>query len=128
MSAIRPVRPASLLSALAIAVLAAPLAFASEPAGSKGTEKAVQKEAEASASEGGLTEAELTRMFKKFRKQERDGNTVFCRNEKPLGTRIGKQVCYSEEQVVAMARAERDARNQMSQMNVCGSGSCSPGG
>jgi hypothetical protein len=69
----------------------------------------------------------VKRAFAKFRKQQRDGKTVYCRREAPLGTRLGSTVCYSEEQVLANARAEREAGLMMSQQNVCGGGSCSPG-
>lgn len=79
------------------------------------------------ASAGGLTDAEVKRAFAKFRKQQRDGKTVYCRREAPLGTRLGSTVCYSEDQVLANARAERDAGMMQSQQNVCGAGGCNPG-
>lgn len=116
-------RAAALCSLVAAMPLAAGPALADEPA--KAATPAATRPAPLA---GGLTEAEIIRAFKKYRKQVRDGDTVYCRNEKPIGTRIGKQVCYTEDQVLAAARAERDARDQLSQMNVCGAGSCSPGG
>lgn len=124
-------RTRALLRALATATLlvGAP-ALADEPAKpapATASENSTEAKEERPAAQGGLTAAELERAFKRYRKQVRDGNTVYCRNEKPVGTRIGKQVCYNENQVIATARAERDARDQMSQMNVCGGGSCTPG-
>ena len=77
---------------------------------------------------GGLTTVEIERAFKKFRRTERDGGIQYCRREAPLGTRLGKLVCYTAEQVLAMARAEREAGLMTSQQNVCGIGSCNPGG
>lgn len=124
-------RSGAVFGAVAVMMLlAGQPALADEPAktaDAAAAEKAPEKK-EARPGQGGLTESEIARAFKKYRKQVRDGNTVYCRNEKPVGTRIGKQVCYTEDQVIAAARAERDARDQLSQMNVCGAGSCSPGG
>lgn len=77
---------------------------------------------------GGLTDAQVKRAFAKFRKQQRDGETLYCRKETPLGSRLGKTICYTEDQVLANARAERDAGQMQSQQNVCGIGSCSPTG
>lgn len=135
-------RARALLRALATATLlvSAP-AFAEEPAKPATTTTATtpttapapaeadksSESRDARPAQGGLTASEVERAFKRYRKQVRNGNTVYCRSEKPVGTRIGKQICYSEDQVIATARAERDARDQMSQMNVCGAGSCSPG-
>lgn len=68
---------------------------------------------------GGLTEAEVTRAFAKYRKTHRQGTIKFCRVEKPLGTRIGTSVCLTEDQVLARARAERDAPQLLSQRGVC---------
>jgi hypothetical protein len=117
---------AVLCSLVAATLLAAGPALADEPA--KPAEAATPAATQPAPVAGGLTEADITRAFKKYRKQVRDGNTVYCRTEKPVGTRIGKQVCYTADQVLAAARAERDARDQLSQMNVCGAGSCTPGG
>lgn len=74
---------------------------------------------------GGLTQQQVTAAFAKFRKQTRDGQQLYCRKEVVLGSRLGTTVCYTEEQVLANARAERDAQNMMSQRSVCGSaGGC----
>lgn len=77
--------------------------------------------ADASAAKGGLTDVDVRRAFAKYRRTVREGETVYCRVEKPLGTRIGKSVCVSEDVVLARARAERDAQNLMSQRGVCAS-------
>lgn len=125
-------RAAGLCAAVvtAFALVAAP-AFADDSNKAEADKPAAAKpestDAERAA-KGGLTEVDIARAFKKYRKQVRDGKTVYCHNEKPLGTRIGKQVCYSEDQVIAIARNERDARDQLKNTNVCGNGSCSPGG
>lgn len=119
---------AAVCSLVAAALLAAAPVSAEEsakPAEPTETTDAAKKPATGA---GGLTENDIARAFKKYRKTLRDGDTVYCRSEKPVGTRIGRQVCYTEAEVLAKARAERDARDQLSQMNICGAGSCSPGG
>lgn len=125
--------PRAFCGALAAAALLGGMpaaSFADEPA-KPTTAAAPEKKAEtteSAAARGGLTEVDIARAFKKYRKTVRDGNTVYCRNEKPVGTRIGKQVCYTEEQVVMQARLERDQQDNLSNVNICGRGSCSPGG
>jgi hypothetical protein len=44
---------------------------------------------------------------------------LYCRVENPLGTRIGKSYCYTEDQVLMKARAERDAQFILSQRGLC---------
>lgn len=123
--------PRAFFGALAAtALLGGMPALADEPA-QPTTAATPEKKAETTEprqAQGGLSQVELDRAFKKYRKTVRDGNTVYCRNEKPVGTRIGKQVCYTEDQVVIQARLERDQQDKLSNMNICGRGSCSPGG
>ena len=123
--AVRADTPASAQPAPAPSAAAA---AANAPSANVAPAAAVATDAARPATAGGLTDVEIKRAFAKFRKQERDGNTMYCRKETPLGSRLGKTVCYTEDQVLANARAERDAGQMQSQQNVCGLGSCSPGG
>lgn len=72
-----------------------------------------------SPEKGGLTDVDVRRAFAKYRKTLRKGEILYCRVEKPLGTRIGKTYCYTEDQVLMKARAERDAPNILSQRGLC---------
>lgn len=104
------------------ALAAAPSAAASDDAAAATTKPvASAAAADESAAKGGLTDVDDRRAFAKYRRTIREGETVYCRVEKPLGTRIGKSVCVSEDVVLARARAERDAQNLMSQRGVCAS-------
>ena len=62
---------------------------------------------------GGLTNPEIENAFRKFSKRVVDDQVRYCRRETPLGTRLGKSVCYSAEQVLEMARAEREAGREL---------------
>jgi hypothetical protein len=62
---------------------------------------------------GGLTNPEIEHAFRKFSKRVVDGEMRYCRRETPLGTRLGASVCYSAEQVLEMARAEREAGEEL---------------
>lgn len=113
---------------VATALLAGVPALADEPAKpAAAAETTPPAKPAAREAQGGLTDMDVVRAFKKYRKQVRDGNTVYCRNEKPVGTRIGKQVCYTEDQVLSQARLERDQQDKLSNMNICGAGDCTPG-
>lgn len=72
-----------------------------------------------STQKGGLTDVDVRRALAKYRKTNRKGEILYCRVEKPLGTRIGKTYCYTEDQVLIKARAERDAQNILSQRGLC---------
>jgi hypothetical protein len=62
---------------------------------------------------GGLTNPEIERAFQKFSKRVVGNEVRYCRRETPLGSRLGSTVCYSAEQVLEMARAEREASEQL---------------
>jgi hypothetical protein len=62
---------------------------------------------------GGLTNPEVENAFRKFSKRVVGDQIRYCRRETPLGTRLGKSVCYSAEQVLEMARAEREAGDEL---------------
>jgi hypothetical protein len=62
---------------------------------------------------GGLTNPEIEHAFAQFKKRVVGDEVRYCRRESPLGTRLPKTVCYSAEQVLEMARAEREAGNEL---------------
>jgi hypothetical protein len=57
----------------------------------------------------------------------RGETTVYCRTETRLGTRLGKTVCLTRQQLLDRARAGQDARDRMTKPNQC-AGKCTEGG
>ncbi|MBM0106445.1 hypothetical protein JM946_17070 [Steroidobacter sp. S1-65] len=86
------------------------------------TTSAVTSE-ENEAERGRRESAEFERIAKQYRKTEKDGQTLYCRNEKTLGSRLAKPVCLTDTQLRARIRAAEETRTQMSRT---GSG-CRPG-
>jgi hypothetical protein len=64
---------------------------------------------------GGLTNPEIEHAFRKFSKRVVGDEVRYCRKETPTGTRLSAPVCYSAEQVLEMARAEREAGEELQQ-------------
>lgn len=62
---------------------------------------------------GGLTNPEIEHAFRQFSRRVVGDEVRYCRRESPLGTRLPKTVCYSAEQVLEMARAEREAGEEV---------------
>ena len=50
--------------------------------------------------------------------------TIFCRNEAPLGSRIAKDVCVSADQLENSVRQAELFREQMRRGQACGKASC----
>lgn len=67
--------------------------------------------------------AEFERIAKQYKKAEKDGQTLYCRNEKTLGSRLAKPVCLTDAQLRARIRAAEETRTQMSRTG----GGCKPG-
>ena len=82
--------------------------------------------AAASSSESGAgvdTDAEFERAAKRYKKSIREGQTFYCRNEKPLGSRLPVEYCLSEAQLRAEIRKAENSRDQLSlpKSGPCGS-------
>lgn len=65
---------------------------------------------------------EFERHAKEYRKTEKDGQTLYCRKEKALGTRLAKQVCLTDSQLRARIRNAEEVRTGMSDSR----GACKP--
>lgn len=96
------------------------------------TEPAPAKHAEATAStpptaaeekDESMQRAEFERVAKQYKKTEKDGQTLYCRSEAQLGTRLKKPVCLTDAQLWERIRKAEDVRDQM---RKGGGGSCKP--
>ncbi|HEY0339439.1 MAG TPA: hypothetical protein VGC34_01420 [Steroidobacteraceae bacterium] len=71
-----------------------------------------------------LTNDEVNRMFAQgYRPQKGRGDDVlYCRNETPVGTRFGKKVCKTADQIKAQTQDSKDyaAQQQMPSGNPAG--------
>jgi len=89
------------------------------------TAAALQTAAASSAESGdGVdTNAEFERAAKRYRKSIREGETFYCRREKPLGSRLPMEYCLTEAQLRAEIRKAENSRDQMSlpKAGPCGS-------
>ena len=73
------------------------------------TTTAATPEAEAAEQER-LEAAEFERVAKEYQKTEKDGQALYCRKEKTLGTRLAKTVRLTETQLRARIRRAEEAR------------------
>lgn len=56
---------------------------------------------------------EFQRAAKAYRQMEKDGQKLYCRNEKRLGTRLGAPVCLTEAQLWERIHKADDVRDDM---------------
>ena len=77
----------------------------------------------AESGDGANTDAEFERAAKRYRKSIREGETFYCRREKPLGSRLPMEYCLTEAQLRAEVRKVENSRDQMSlpKAGPCGS-------
>lgn len=70
---------------------------------------------------------EFQRVARSYRQVEKDGQTLYCRNEKRLGTRLGSPVCLTEAQLWERIHKAEDVRDEMrrSSSGPCGSAAAS---
>jgi hypothetical protein len=61
---------------------------------------------------------EFEEYAKKFKIREKDGQKVYCRNEAPLGTRMTRVVCQSEEQLREQVISMQEDRDVMRKRGV----------
>ena len=68
-------------------------------------------------------DAEFERAAKRYRKSIREGETFYCRREKPLGSRLPMEYCLTETQLRAEIRKAENSRDQLSlpKSGPCGS-------
>lgn len=73
--------------------------------------------------------AELARAASGYRVVTRDGVSKYCKRESTLGTRLSKEYCLSEDELLERARrGEAIRQDMMRSSGVCGSSTCTPGG
>lgn len=75
------------------------------------------------ASPEDATDREFRRAVAKHRMVYRDGKTMYCRKEKPLGSRLPQDLCFTEEQLRESLATAEDARDKLRQTGgaPCGS-------
>ncbi len=52
------------------------------------------------------------------------GETLFCRNEAPIGSRLAKDVCVRPSELENVIRQAQDVRDQMNRGQTCGKAAC----
>ena len=65
--------------------------------------------APADASNAGATDMDKDLLAQGYRLQVKHGQRLYCRTETPLGTRFGKRVCQSPENIAAATERSQDA-------------------
>ncbi len=80
-------------------------------------------EATEAAEKARLESAEFERVAKQYKKTEKDGQTLYCRKEKTLGTRLAKPVCLTDAQLRARIQNAEEVRTEMSKGTA---GPCRP--
>lgn len=93
---------------------------------SAGTAAAGQSETAASDAEGSsllTTDPEFLRIAKTYDKEQRDGQTFYCRREAPLGSRLPVRQCFTEEQLIARIKHEQELKRRLGgpRASPCGS-------
>jgi hypothetical protein len=69
---------------------------------------------------------EFARISHGWKPTQRGKATLYCRFETSLGTRVGRNVCLTRQQLYDRARAGQEARDRMAKPNQC-TGSCTTG-
>jgi hypothetical protein len=76
----------------------------------------------ASQPEGSLLETKFERTAKHYQKYQRDGQTVYCKKEKPITSAISHVQCLSEAQLRAEVESMRRTRNAVTRPVMPGTG------
>jgi len=91
-----------------------------------GTADAGKSETPDSDAEGRIlstSDPEFIRIAKTYEKEQRDGQTFYCRREAPLGSRLPVRQCFTEDQLLARIRHEQELRRRLGgpRASPCGS-------
>jgi hypothetical protein len=70
---------------------------------------------------------EFARISQGWKPTQRGETTIYCRYETRLGTRVGKNVCLTRQQLLDRAQAGQEVRDRMAKPNQC-AGPCTTGG
>lgn len=69
---------------------------------------------------------EFARISQGWKPTKRGKTTLYCRVETSLGTRVGRNVCLTRQQLYDRAQAGQEARDRMAKPNQC-TGTCTTG-
>jgi len=104
----------------------APVAAAA-PAAAAAPTAAAQAQPEADAAT--LAEKKFQEAARSYRKVEKDGKTMYCKKEKPMGSTIPRMQCIAESQLRLEVERMDELRDRMRNSSRCTHGSgCSGGG
>jgi hypothetical protein len=59
-----------------------------------------------------------------FTPTKSNGKSLWCRRFTPIGSRIEKTECLSEDEVIAVIRNEQESRDYMKRAPACGGSNC----
>ena len=119
--------PAS--SAPASAPAAAPAAPATSAAPVAAAAAAASPEAKPEADAATLAEKKFQEAARSYRMVEKDGQTMYCKKEKPMGSTIPRMQCITESQLRLQVEQMDDLRDRMRNSSRCVRGpGCSAGG
>jgi hypothetical protein len=74
---------------------------------------------------GVVTEEELAREMKSYKKVEKEGKTLYCRTEQSLGSRLPLSVCLTHAQLTDSILKTREVTDRLRRK---GGGECGKGG
>jgi hypothetical protein len=76
-----------------------------------------------------LTEKKFQEAARSYRQVQKDGKTLYCKKEKPMGSTIPKNICITESQLRLEVEQMEDTRQRMRNSSRCTTGAgCGAGG
>jgi len=102
-------------------------ASAAAPAATEAAPAAAAAPAEAAAA---AAPAEEFRIPAGYKKKKRDGETVYCRSQTPVGTRFPTEYCFTKNDLERIEKSKQSMQRDMQlRTKMCTTGSaCSGGG
>jgi len=114
------------------APVSAPAAAPAAPAASAApvaAAAAASPEAKPEADAATLAEKKFQEAARSYRMVEKDGQTMYCKKEKPMGSTIPRMQCITESQLRLQVEQMDDLRDRMRNSSRCVRGpGCSAGG
>jgi len=107
----------------------APAAPATSAAPVAAAAAAASPEAKPEADAASLAEKKFQEAARSYRMVEKDGQTMYCKKEKPMGSTIPRMQCITESQLRLQVEQMDDLRDRMRNSSRCVRGpGCSAGG
>ena len=107
----------------------APAAPATSAAPVAAAAAAASPEAKTEADAASLAEKKFQEAARSYRMVEKDGQTMYCKKEKPMGSTIPRMQCITESQLRLQVEQMDDLRDRMRNSSRCVRGpGCSAGG